>query len=280
MRPTGEWLIKPGGLAERLARLREAAGLTGLQMAGTLGWDRTKISKIEHGRQMPTEADITAWAQACGQPGATADLLDLLSEAQTVHRQYRHHVRRGQDAIQVDFDRIVREAGRIRNFEVTVIPGLLQTADYARYRALEAVRVHGFAADRVEEVVAARTRRQDVLYDSGREFEFIITEAALRFRLCPPQVMLGQIDRLDRLAGLANITLAIIPFDTELDTAPMHGFLIADDFVSFETHVGEESVPGGALKGYGAIADRLLAEAVTGDDARQVLSGAAARLRQ
>ena len=205
MRPTGEWLNQPGGLAERLRRLRKAAGLTGDRLAEMPGWPRSKVPKLENGRQMPTEADIRAWAEACGQPEAIPELLDLLSEAQAVHRQWRHKLREGQAALQAEYDTLVRDAKRVRNFEIMLIPGLLQTPDYARYRALEAVRLHGRRADERGATVAARMRAGEVLYDTGKTFEFIITEAALRYLLCPPRVMLGQLDRLfDAYRGSAT----------------------------------------------------------------------------
>src|SRR5215510_5177333 len=75
LQPTGEWLNQPGGLTERLVRLRRAAGLSGDQLAARLAWARSKVPKLENGRQMPTEADLTAWAEACGQPEAAPELL-------------------------------------------------------------------------------------------------------------------------------------------------------------------------------------------------------------
>jgi transcriptional regulator with XRE-family HTH domain len=280
LQPTGDWLNQPGGLAERLQRLRKAAGLTGERMAADLGWPRTKISKLENGRQMPAEADLTSWAAECGQPEETAGLLELLAEAQSMHRQYRHQVRLGHAALQQDFDQLVRESTLIRNIEVAVIPGLLQTAGYARYRALEAVRVHGYPEGEVEATVAARMRRQDVLYDEGRRFEFVFTEAALRLLLCPPQVMLGQIDRLASVSGLANITVGIIPFGVELPVAPMVAFLIAGETTVIETHTGDTYVRGEESERFERIADSLLAEAVTGDQAGQLLTAASAWLRE
>jgi transcriptional regulator with XRE-family HTH domain len=124
LRPTGEWLNQPGGLAERLVRLRRAAGLTGDALAAQLGWPRSKIPKLENGRQMPADADVTAWAQACGRQDLVPELLAMLAEAQAVHRQYRHQVRRGgHAAVQRDLDKLVRRATRIRNFESMLIPG-------------------------------------------------------------------------------------------------------------------------------------------------------------
>lgn len=279
MEPTGEWLNQPGGIAERLWRLRNAAGLTGRALAAQLGWPRSKVPKLENGRQMPTREDVTAWAQACGDPEAVPELLDLLNAAQVVHRQYRHARRRGQAVLQEEMDRAVRQATRVRSVEVTLIPGLLQTADYARSRCMEAVTVYGFAADGVEPAVAARMHRQEALYDSGRAFEFVITEAALRFGLCPPAAMAGQIDRLSALAGLGNITLGIVPLDVELPVAPLHGFLLAGGVAYLETHAALIDVRGEEVAAYDAAADALMAEAVTGDGASRLLAAAAVRLR-
>lgn len=275
MQPTGEWLNQPGGLAERLQRLRKAAGLTGDRLAAMLGWPRSKVPKLENGRQMPTEADIRAWAEACGQPEAVGELLDLLSDAQAVHRQWRHQLRSGQAALQAEFDAIVRGAKRVRNFEVLLIPGLLQTPDYARYRALEAVRLHGTRAEAVEETVAGRMRRQEVLYDTAKTFEFVITEAAFRLLLCPRPVMLGQLDRLLVASTLGNITLGIIPAGTELPVAPMVGFLTVDDMTIVETFTSADTIPGQESAAYEQIFRELLAEAVTGDEARRLITAAA-----
>ena len=280
MRPTGEWLSQPGGLAERLVRLRKAAGLTGDRLASMLGWPRSKVPKIENGRQMPTEADIRAWAEACAQPGAIPELLGLLSDAQAVHRQWRHQLRAGHAALQAEFDALVRQATRVRNFEITLIPGLLQTPDYARCRALEAVRLHGTSAGEVDATVRRRIDRQTVLWDTSRAFEFCLTEAAFRLLPCPPGVMAGQLDRLMTAAALPNVTLGIIPFGTELPVVPMVGFLTVDDLTVVETFTSADTIPGGESAKYGQVFDALMAEAVTGDAARRLITAAAASLRE
>jgi transcriptional regulator with XRE-family HTH domain len=263
-----------------LKRLRKVAGLTGVQLAAQLGWPRSKVPKLENGRQMPSEADITTWAEACGHPEEIPELLELLAEARAIHAQWRHKLRAGHAALQAEFDKLVRDAKRIRNFEVMVIPGLLQTADYARHRALEAVRLHGTDEADVEKTVIARMRRQEALYDTGKMFEFIICESALRYLLCPPQVMAGQLDRLLGISGLGNVTLAIIPPGVELAVAPMVGFLTVDDLTVVETFTSQDEYIGQESAAYDRIADGLMAEAVTGDDARHLITSAAGELRE
>jgi transcriptional regulator with XRE-family HTH domain len=271
----GEWLTQPGGLAERLRRLRRSAGLTGDQLASRLGWARTKVPKIENGHQMPTEEDVTKWVEVCGQPAdVAAEYLDLLTRAQTQYRRWKHELRQGHATLQITWDRLVRQARTVRNFEIVVIPGLLQTPEYARYRAVEAVRNYGAAEDGIDEAVTMRMRRQEVLYEPGRTFEFVTTEGALRMGACPAEAMIGQLDRLGVLSQLPNITLGIIPFGVPLPAMPQNPFIILDDKVIAETHGSEATIGGNEVDMYRRMADALLAEAVTGSGARSLITSA------
>jgi transcriptional regulator with XRE-family HTH domain len=247
-------------------------------MAADLGWQRTKISKIENGRQMPTAADITAWTATCGQPEAEAELLDMLATVRAVHRQHQHQLRGGHAATQADLDRLTQQATRIRNFEVLLIPGLTQTPAYARHIATEISRVYGTDPAGVEGAVAARMRRQEALYDPAKQFEFVLTEAALRFRLVPPEVMRGQLDRLASLSGFSNVKLGVIPMGVETTLTPLHGFLMLDDVTYIETYAAEIVLRGEEAAVYERIMDALLNEAVTGDQARQLLTDATNKL--
>jgi len=278
LQPTREWLNRPGGLAERLQRMRKAAGLTGDQLATRLEWTRAKVPKIENGRQMPTEADIKAWAEVTAQPGAVPELLGMLADAQTVYRQWRLGAG-GHEALQGQYDALVRSAAVIRNFQIMLIPGLLQTPEYARYRALEAVRLHGADPDGVDAVVMARMRRQEVLYDTTKTFMFIITEAALRYLLCPRSVMLTQLDRLATVSEFGNVSLGIIPPGIELPVAPMVGYLMADDTTIVETFTSAITVAATEAPKYVQVTDELMAESVTGEEARRLIMAAADSLR-
>ena len=188
MHPTDKALNKPGGLAERLYRLRKSAGLTGDQLAGRLGWEkagRTKVSKIENGKQIPAAEVIEAWAAACGHPEAARELLDLRADVEAVHHSWRGRLRGGHAAVQDDYDRRTRAAKRIRSSAPVIIPGFLQTAGYARAIMTHVADLWG--TNDIDAAVEARMRRQEVLYDQSKTFEFVITEAALRLLPCPPR---------------------------------------------------------------------------------------------
>ena len=276
MHPTSERLKAPGGLAERLYAMRRAAGLTGARLAADLGWGAAKVSKIENGNQTPSADDIRAWAGECGHPEAVDELLDVLADVQTVSRRWKQRTRSGLAAIQADYDRWTREAKRVRNAEVLLIPGLLQTAGYAQTIIERNAALYGTGD--VDETVAARMRRQEVLYDTGKTFEFVITEAALRMLIVPAPVMAGQLDRLLSL-GLPNVTLGVIPMGVELDTRPVDGLLLLDDTAIVETYGREDPAGEEESAEYGRVFSRLQAESVTGDEARRLITAAAADLR-
>jgi transcriptional regulator with XRE-family HTH domain len=275
--PTERKLTQPGSLPERLFRLRKTARLNQGQLASDLGWDRTKVSKIETGAQRPSGDDIRAWASAVGQPEAAGELLDLLADVQAVHRTWRGRLRGGGAAVQDDFDRRTLAAKRFRAVSPLVVPGLLQTAGYARAIMTQVQEMWGDID--VDAAVEARMRRQEALYDPSRVFEFVTTEAALRMPPCPPQVMLGQLDRLMSL-DLDNVTLGIIPIGVQMPVVPQNGFSLLDDVAITEGHGGEDTLGEQESAVYARVFERLMGGvAVTGNEARRLIAAAAAGLR-
>ena len=278
MRPASEQLTAPGGLAERLMALRSAAGLKATQLAESLGWARSKVSKIENGNQIPTEADIQAWTGATGHPEVTEELIEMLRQVRDVHTRWRRRLREGgQASIQQELDELTRNATRIRNLQVAIIPGLLQTAGYAHGIATQVSAVYGNVD--VEAAVAARLRRQEILYEPGRQLEFVFGEAALYMPPCPKAAMLGQLDRLMAM-DLANITLGIIPMGAELSMSPLNSFMLLDDLLVVESYGYEDRVGGDLAETHARIFDMLMTESATGERARRLITTAAERLRE
>ena len=278
MRPASEQLTQPGGLAERLTALRNGAGLKAVQLADSLGWARSKVSKIENGNQMPTETDIRAWTQATGHPEVTDELLEMLIQIQTIHTRWRRRLREGgQASIQQELDELTRSATRIRNLQVAIVPGLLQTAGYAHGIVTQVSSVYGNVD--VEAAVAARLRRQEILYEPGRQFEFVFGEAALYMPPCPRAAMLGQLDRLMAM-DLANISLGIIPMGAELSMSPLNSFMLLDDLLVVESYGYEDRVGGDLADTHARIFEMLMNESATGEKARRLIASAAQRLRE
>jgi transcriptional regulator with XRE-family HTH domain len=261
-------------LGNRLRELRKQAGLSGRELAESLSWQASKISKIENGRQTPSDDDIQAWTQATGSTSETDGLLASLHTLEVQHAEWQRVLRTGgirprQNAL-AELDQQTR---LFRVFEATVIPGLLQTSEYARARFAEAIRIFKLTND-VNEAVEGRMKRQDIFYRPDKRFHFVLTEAALRFRMCPPEVMLGQLDRLMSLAALPNVRLGIIGFDTVYTASPWHGFWLYDEAkVLVETFsAGLNLAQPQEIELYGTVFNELAAVASYGRAARAIIT--------
>lgn len=231
-------------LISRLTRLREAAGLSGNALAGRMGVVQSRVWKIEHDQLMPNEDDITAWAEATEHPGAAGELAGMLKAARgeqafsTVYRQ------RGGAAAYEDRVRAVEERStRIGEFEVAVIPGLLQTADYCRevVSVPGGLRAWGIDDAGITAKVNARLRRQEILHDPARRIQMVLGEAALRTRVVPPAVLVGQLSKLLSLLRLPAVELGVIPFGQQVPAYTLGGFRVYDeDMITVESIAGEK----------------------------------------
>ncbi|GII23805.1 helix-turn-helix domain-containing protein [Planosporangium mesophilum] len=268
-------LTQPGGLADRLRNLRTAAGMAGKDLAEMLGWAPSKVSRLENGRQMPSTEDIAVWAQATRAGDEDAeDLRLLLNDAQTVHRDWRRRMSRGQVAVQKDYNDLVANSTRIRYFETTWIPGFLQIPDYARRAFAEMVDLHDLAVGDVEAAVTTRLERQQALYDTTKQFELMITEPVLGWMPIPPAVMRAQLDRLQTAIDLPNVRFGIVPLRRPLSRIPQNSFQLYDNYGVVETFVGETECGPEDVEKYHRVMDQLWEEAVTGSEARRLIVAA------
>jgi transcriptional regulator with XRE-family HTH domain len=259
-------------LGRRLRELRRQAGLTGVQFAESLSWPQSKVSKLETARQTPTEEDIRAWALATGGESQLDELLTALHTLEAQHAEWQRVLRPGLHPHQAEIANLDAKTRLFRVFEATIVPGLLQTAEYARARLAQGVILYNAAND-INEAVRVRMQRQELLYRPDKKFHFVVTEAALRLRLCTPEVMLAQLDRLMSLSALSNVRLGIIAADTQYVVGPWHGFWLRDnDRVLVETFSAELNLvqaPEVAL--YGKIFEQFAAAASYGRSAREII---------
>jgi transcriptional regulator with XRE-family HTH domain len=215
-------------LGLRLRELRNTAGITGRQLAESLSWPASKVSKLENGRQTPTDEDIRGWTRITRSEAEAEALLASLHTLEIQHAEWQRQITTGLRPHQREIAELDAKTRFFRAFESTFIPGLLQTAEYARHRFAQSITVFKARND-ISEAVQARVKRQEILYRPDKRFHFVLTEGALRYRLCPPGVMLGQLDRLMSFAALPNVRLGIIPFETAYAVAPTHGFWLLDN---------------------------------------------------
>jgi len=262
-------------LGARLHELRAEAGLTGRGLAERLGWPQSKISKLENGKQTPASTDLTAWAQAVGRPDTADELTGRLRGLETRVRSWKRQLAAGHRVRQEASVTEESSAELIRAFEPSIIPGIFQTAEYARHVLTNVSELQQTATD-IDDGVRARMKRQATLYEPGHLFRVVIWEAALHVLYCPANVMVEQLDRLSGLIGLDTVSLGILPLGTQLKVAPKHGFWIFDDrLVIAETVNAEmwlEDPADVAL--YSRVWDELNGAAVFGRQARRLIARA------
>ncbi|WAE75975.1 helix-turn-helix transcriptional regulator [Streptomonospora nanhaiensis] len=260
-------------LGNRLRGLRKQAGLSGRELAESLSWQASKISKIENGKQTPSDQDVLDWTRATNSESEAEDLLASLHTLEIQHAEWQRQLRAGLKLHQNEIAELNARTRLFRVFESTYIPGLLQTAGYARFRFAQSITVFKIRND-INEAVQARIQRQDILYRPDKRFHFVITEAALRYRLCPPEAMLAQLDRLVSMSALPNVRLGIIGFETAYVVAPAHGFwLLDDERVMVETFSAELNLAQPQETGlYGRVFESLAGVASYGRSARAIIT--------
>ncbi|MEU5091737.1 helix-turn-helix transcriptional regulator [Streptomyces sp. NPDC021356] len=228
-------------LGARLRELRAEAALEGKALAAALGWQTSKVSRLQNGKQTPSREDLTAWARAVSRPDVEAELHGLLAtlDMKQRHRTWRRQLAGGHRGRQEIAVRQTEATKLIRGLEISRVPGLFQTPEYARH-IFDANAAFRQIPPTTDAAVEKRMRRQEALYNPGKSFRFILCEAALYHRPCPVDVMAEQLDRLYGLAGQRRIELGIIPFSAQLRRTPAHAFWIYDRRLVIVETISEE----------------------------------------
>jgi transcriptional regulator with XRE-family HTH domain len=263
------------GLGGRLRSVREQAGLTGAELAETLGagWLQSKVSKIETGRQLPTAEDVRAWASATNVD--PEPLLTLRVKAAADYKTFRERLAEagGRLPRQDEITALVTSCTFLASYVPAMIPGDLQTPAYIRELAQSYQRLTGenLTDDEIGHIVAAKLRRQAIMYEPGREIVHVVGEAALRTRIGGMSVptLRAQLQHLVEMSELPGHTFGVIPFSAITPFTPLSGWAMYDrDLVVIETLDGSiQLTEPTVLARYSRWLDQLLDVALTGPDA-------------
>ena len=212
-------------LGSALRRFREQAGYSLEDAARILECDRSKISRIETGQRGIRPKELR---ELLVEYGVDEDRSEALL---TVARQAREagwwqsysHVMA--DAYQ-DFIGLESTAAAIWTYEAQLVPGLLQTEDYAR--AIARASLVGESQEEREQFVQVRLTRQQVLTrDHPLQFWAIISEGALRQMVGGREVMQAQLRRLIEIgSNQTNVNLQVLPFSAGAHAATSGPFVI------------------------------------------------------
>lgn len=267
-------------LGTRLREIRQDANLTGRALAIRCGWHFTKVSKVEHGTQNPSEDDLRAWCHACDAGDQVPDLIATVRNIESMYVEWRRALRSGMKHGQTARIPLYERTKLFRFYEPGLVPGLFQTAEYASAIIAGVIEFDQLPND-LEEAVAARMERQRVLYTGDRRFLVVLEEQALRTRVGDAAgVMAGQLDRLLEVMSLHRISLGIIPSMGQRHTWASVGFWI------FDRHTVHVATPSAELtitqRGEIAVFEKKFARhqrsAVYGQEARDLINRALADL--
>ncbi|MEU0212114.1 helix-turn-helix transcriptional regulator [Streptomyces canus] len=201
-------------LGAELRALRTSAGLTSGEAARLVGWHQSKVSRIETGASGVKPADVRLLLDAyrVGDANLRELLLVLAGSDESVGRHHWWHAYRGVlPPTYRDFISLESQASAMRTLETSVVPGLLQTPEYAR--AVTRAAVDGLADERLDALVEVRLARQDILRaQPPLELSAVLDEAVLRREVGGPEVMARQLKRLMEAARLPQVRLQVLPF--------------------------------------------------------------------
>ncbi|MEU6084364.1 helix-turn-helix transcriptional regulator [Streptomyces sp. NPDC047108] len=243
--------------AEELRLLRTQRGDSLRQLGERLGWDWSLFGKMENGETLGGPEVVQALDQHYGTPGLLLALWELAVSDQT---QFRERYRR--------YMALEAEATSLWHFAVSVLPGLLQTPEYAR----EVLAAGGLKGEELEQQVEARMGRCERLEgDDAPPFRTILSEAVLRTPLRDAGEWRGQLEYLGTLVERGAVTLQVLPFSAGLygldSTAVMFlrlpdGRTVAYAENAYRGELIEENVPVDRLqRAYDAVRDLALSPA-------------------
>ncbi|MBF6361714.1 helix-turn-helix domain-containing protein [Nocardia farcinica] len=198
-------------LGARLRELRKDAGLKAQELSASAGWHWSKTSRIEHGKQAPSEADLATWCRVCDAQLALPDLVATLRNVEAQWAEWRRvtatgHARRQRRSVE-----LMTRTQLLRTYSSVLIPGLLQTEAYARAAIRTCIDFLG-TVDDLDAAVAARMDRQRVLREGPLKMATLIDESALRKTVGDDSIMRDQLRHLlDVGFGNAKLVLGVVP---------------------------------------------------------------------
>ncbi|MGI8334947.1 helix-turn-helix domain-containing protein [Actinomadura scrupuli] len=228
-------------LASELRALRHRASLSQEEVALHLGSAVSKIVRIESAQSTVSVSDLRAMLDIyeATDPELRDRLIDLARNARKRGGWWSAY----RDLLPGPYVALEAEASEVRNYEPSVIPGLLQTEDYARAFISSSPRLN---TEEVERRVAARMHRQQRLYtDPLLQVRAVLDEAVLHRPAGRAETMRAQLGHLIELGELPNVGIQVLPQEIGLYPAIGYPFVIVGfpppdpDIVLIETRVGE-----------------------------------------
>jgi transcriptional regulator with XRE-family HTH domain len=219
--------IRRQRLGNELRQLRRKEALTLEQACDRLGWASTsKLSRIELGQSRPDLADVLDILDLYQISAADREKLVIIARDAAATRGWWRALG-GMGQRQRGYAELENAAASIFQYHQLVVPGLLQTPEYARVRVRSGRDLHGDLD--IEADARARAGRQALLRrEHPPHYEAVLDEAVFRRVTSSPEVLRGQVRHLMALGELENVTIRVLPFGARLHHSyvPHTGFSI------------------------------------------------------
>ena len=211
----GSPTVRRRRLAAELREIREGKGKSGDAVAAALKWSPSKISRYELARTGLKPQEVERLLDFYEIAGSRRALLLALAE-DAARKGWWEEFTDGLSADYQQFIGLEHEASSIAIWHVEVVTGLLQTEAYARHIISSYSQVEPIAPGMIERLVKVRMQRQQVLTrEPGLQLSVVLDESVLKRRIGDERVMYEQLQRLVYEADRPNVTLQILPLDTQ-----------------------------------------------------------------
>ena len=210
-------------LGAELRSLRNGADLTMEHAAAVLDCARSRIGHIENGRNSIRKPELKVLLDLYG--ASDEDQANLEELRQQASKRGWSSTYRLPSWLK-RYVEMETDAATMHSFESELIPGLLQTEEYAR--RVHLVAAHLIKPDELDRLVAARTRRQSRLTDDEAPLDFfaVVSEAAFRRAHGDSEIGPAQLARVIELARRPNVTLHVLPYAAGLHPSMSGSFAV------------------------------------------------------
>jgi hypothetical protein len=241
----------------------------------------SKISRIEHARQNPTEDDIREWCRACSAEAQVPELIATHRQIDEMWQEHRQQLRQGLKNLSAKNKPLYERTRLMRIYTSLNIPGFLQKPMYVR-AVIEAVTKFHNLSDDIDVAVQARLNRLQLLTSGPGQFAFAIEASALYVALGERAVMNEQFDFLTSATRMSNVSLGIIPLG-----ATRSRIWAGENFYIFDEHTVRSDQWTGTyetgrpveIATFLKIFNLLREQAVYGDAAREEIEAARRHLQ-
>lgn len=259
-------------IGQFILNLRKQRNMTGIELGEKVNLSQSKISKIENGYYPQLQyAEIENILNILDAPKTIRQQISLAMTRQQpkvlIHRRYSYSY---------DFDRpleLERNATTIRMLLFDIIPAILQTMAY-RESYLQCLNIK---AENIQLAMKNSLLRQDLIWEGRRKYFFLIAEPALyTVTGTDIAVQVGQLDRLERLIGVSNLSLGIIPLEAGMSVMESSSFSVYDEQLAgwSETNIEVESKDSEVILQYLKVFTEREQVAHYGDDAKAIIQKA------